>query len=149
MTTIDSYDINIYLNYAKRMQLVEQTNASLGLEHAVSISQQTSTISLYPKMTEMQMLLGVVGIITPWAHFIPPKSYDRRRRSPFAFSCVAPLLGSDEEQRELGDKIDGIEIFTEEQELEKKVLSECFSTLNRLNGMLGFIVGRLGQFLQG
>lgn len=149
MTTIDKLDIGIYMQYARRTTLIEQTNQEYHLDQAASIPAQIQVLDVYPKLTEMDLLLGVRIVQNPWAFFLPPSSYRFQRRSPFGFFRVAPSLGSFEEEEEDERKFDEIECETEEEETEKKALKSCFQQIKKINNWLSFIVGRVGQFLQG
>jgi hypothetical protein len=149
MTTIDKLDIGIYIQYAKRTQLIEQINQQYHLTEAAAIPVQTQLVDLYPKLTELDILLGVVAVTTPWAYFFPPPRFRYQRRSPFGFFRVAPSLGSFEEEAQDMQKLEKIVCETPDQEKEKKVLRNCFAQIEKINGWLSFIVGRVGQFLQG
>lgn len=149
MTTIDDLDIKIYIQYAQRTQAVEQINRQFGLEEAASIPPQLQMVDIYPKLSEMELLLGVVPVLTPWAYFFPPPLYRFQRRSPFGFFRVAPSLGSFEEEEEDERKLDQVECKDEEEKREKQVLKSCFAQIEKINGWLGFIVGQVGRFLQG
>ena len=100
MATIDQLDLSVYNLYAIRTKLLEQVNAQLRLDEASSIPPQTLVIDIYPKLTELDILLGIVPLNTPWAYFFPPQHFNSLRRSPFAFHRVAPSLGSYKEQEE-------------------------------------------------
>ena len=39
--------------------------------------------------------------------------------------------------------------LTEEEKKEKQILQTCFQQIEKINGWMGFIVGRIGQFLMG
>lgn len=150
MTTIDNLDISVYNLYAIRTKMIEQTNQQFRLEEAANIPPHTLVIDLYPKMTELDILLGVVPLNTPWAYFFPPKPKNEGiRRSPFAFFRVAPTLGSLEDQANLLDMIEKTPCKSQEEQREKDIIKECFHQIDKINGWLGFIVGRIGQFLQG
>lgn len=149
MATIDRLDINIYIQYARRTQLIEQINRQYHFEEAASIPPQTQLLDLYPKMTEMELLLGVSAVQNPWAYFFPPPRYRFQRRSPFGFFRVAPSLGSFEKEEEDKQKLDEVECEGEEEEKEKTTLKNCFDQIEKINQWLSFIVGRIGQFLQG
>jgi Family of unknown function (DUF5399) len=149
MTTIDKLDISVNNAYAVRTKMVEQINQQLRLDQAASIPPQTQVVDIYPKLTEMDLLLGIVPYHIPWAYFFPPKKFRFLRRSPFAFYRVAPTLGSLEEQEETEDMLAGLETQSPEEKLEKEIIQGCFKQLNKINSWLGFIVGRVGQFLQG
>lgn len=149
MVTIDKLDIGIYIQYARRTNMIEQINQQYHLDEASSIPPQIQVLDFYPKLSEMDLLLGVGRIQTPWAFFFPPSQFRFQRRSPFGFFRVAPSLGSFEEEEENEKQLDEIECETEEEEKEKKVLKNCFDQIKKINNWISFIVGRVGQFLQG
>lgn len=149
MTTIDKLDIGIYIQYARRTTMIEQINQQYHLDEAGSIPAQIQVLDVYPKLSEMEALLGVGPIQNPWAFFFPPPQFRFQRRSPFGFFRVAPSLGSFEEEEENEREFDDIQCTTEEEENEKKALKGCFEQIKKINGWISFIVGRVGQFLQG
>lgn len=149
MATIDQLDISIYNLYAIRTQMIEQTYRDLSLGEAATIPPQTQLIDIYPKLTELDILLGVVPVVTPWAYFYPPKHFRSIRRSPFSFFRVAPTLGSLESHEELEAQITSVKCHTKEEEKEKKALLGCLDVIDKINSWISFIVGRVGQFLQG
>jgi hypothetical protein len=149
MATIDKLDIGIYIQYARRTNMIVQINQQYHLEEASSIPPQIQVLATYPKMSEMDILLGVGTIQNPWAFFLPPPQFRFQRRSPFGFFRVAPSLGSFEEEEESEKEFDEIECETEEEENEKKKLKNCFGQIKKINNWISFIVGRVGQFLQG
>jgi hypothetical protein len=149
MATIDKLDLSVYNLYAIRTKMIEQINEQLQLNQASSIPPQTAVVDFYPKLTEIDILLGIVPLFTPWAYFYPPKDYRFLRRSPFAFFRVAPSFGSLKEQEEEEVKLSGIETHSTEEEQEKAAIKGCLAQMDKINGWLSFIVGRVGQFLQG
>lgn len=149
MTTIDKLDIGIYVQYARRTSMVEATNQEYHLDEAASIPAQIQVLDVYPKLSEMDLLLGVGPVQNPWAFFFPPPKFNFQRRSPFGFFRVAPSLGSFEEEEENEQELDNVECEDEEEENEKKALKGCFEQIKKINGWISFIVGRVGQFLQG
>lgn len=149
MATIDKLDINVYNLYALRTKMIEQINQQLQLDKASSIPPQTYVLDNVPKLTELDILLGIVPIGTPWAYFYPPKKFELLRRSPFSFFRVAPAFGSLEKQEEDEEKLDSYECSTPEEEEEKKILGKCLKKIDWINDMMSFIIGRVGQFLQG
>ncbi len=149
MTTIDKLDISVNNTYAIRTKMIENFNQQMRLSQAASIPPQTLVVNIYPKLTEMDLLLGIVPYLTPWAYFFPPKKFRFLRRSSFAFYRVAPTLGTLEEQEETEERLAALETQTPEEKLEKEIIQSCFKQLNKINSWLGFIVGRVGQFLQG
>jgi len=149
MTTIDKLDIGIYIQYARRTHMIEQINQQYHLDEASSIPPQLQVLDFYPKLSEMDILLGVGTVQNPWAFFFPPPQFRYQRRSPFGFFRVAPSLGSFEEEEQNERELDEIECKTEEEEKEKKTLKNCFEQIKKINNWISFIVGRVGQFLQG
>lgn len=149
MATIDTLDFNIYVQYARRTQMIEQINQQYHLEEASSIPPQIQLVDLYPKLSEMELLLGVTPVQMPWAFFFPPPRYRFQRRSPFGFFRVAPSLGTFDEEDQDEEKLDQIQCETEEEEKEKNAIKACFAQIDKINNWLSFIIGRVGQFLQG
>lgn len=149
MATIDQLDISVHNNYAVRTKMVEQINQQLHLDEASSIPPQTQVISTYAQPTELDLLLGVASVLTPWAYFFPPKQFRILRRSPFSFARIAPSLKSTDEGDEEFAVLADIVCNTPEEAKEKSALVACFKEISKLNNWLGFIIGRVGQFLQG
>jgi hypothetical protein len=149
MATIDKLDIGIYIQYARRTQMIEQINQQFHLEAAATIQPQIQMMDYYPKLTELDILLGIVPMATPWAHFFPPAKFGVQRKPVFSFSRVVPSLGDQQKQEEDLAKLLNVPCKTPEEEQEKKALSDCFKQIDTINQWLGFIVGRVGQFLQG
>lgn len=149
MATIDKLDLSVYNLYAIRTRMVEQINQQLQLDKASSIPPQTSVMGLYPKLTELDILLGIVPLHTPWAYFFPPKKYRTTRRSPFAFYRVAPSLGSLQDQERDEAMLDSVECSSPEETKEKAAIKSCFKQIEQINRWMGYIIGRIGQFLQG
>lgn len=147
MTTIDRLDISIYDLYAKRQVMVEQINQQFRLQEAQNIPAQTQVLNLNPELTQLDILLGIIPLNTPWAYFFPPKA--KLRRSPFVAFRVASSLGSLEDQATLFNYIQNLKTNSPEEEQEKQAILECFKQLDVLNEWMGFIFGRKGQFLQG
>ena len=58
-------------------------------------------------------------------------------------------MGSLKEQAEEEEKLAGIECRSPEDEQEKGGHCRCFAQIDKINGWMSFIVGRVGQFLQG
>lgn len=149
MATIDKLDINIYIQYARRTQLIEQINQEYRLTEASSIPPQTQMIDYFPRPSEIDMLLGISQTQNPWAYFFPPKSFRSTRRSPFAFSRIIAIGNSTEEEEKEEEKLKNIPCSTADEEEEKNVLIDCLAQVRKINGWMGFIIGRVGQFLQG
>jgi hypothetical protein len=149
MATIDKLDLSVYNLYAVRSMMIEQINQQLRLDQASSIPPQIQVLDIFPKLTELDLLLGIVPLHTPWAYFYPPLRFRSRRRSPFGFARILPSLGSQEDQDLAEEKLASVECRTNEEEKEKEALKSCFQQISKINGWLGYIVGRVGQFLQG
>lgn len=148
MATIDKLDLSVYNLYAIRTKMVEQTNAQWHLEEASSIPPQIQVINSYQQMTELDILLGIVPTFNPWAFFFPPKRFRSQRRSPFTFSRIVPSISSNEEHEKLEALLQSIECRTVDEEKEKAAIAGCFKQISKINGWLGHIIGRIGQFLQ-
>jgi Family of unknown function (DUF5399) len=148
---VDSHnlDIGIHMQYARRINLIESIDKEYHIKEASSIPAQIRIIDFYPKPSEMDSLLGVGQIKNPWAFFFPPPKFRFQRRSPFGFFRVAPSLGSFAEEEESEQDLDDTECENEEEEKEKAALKNCFNQIKKINSWLSFIVGRVGQFLQG
>lgn len=149
MATIDNLDLSIYNLYALRTRMIEQTNTQLRLDQAGSIPPQIQILDSFPKPTEIDLLLGVVPLLTPWAYFFPPSAFRKRRRSPFGFARILPSLGDQEEQEKAEYAVALTECHTPEEEQEKQILSSCFVQITKINSWLSHIVGRIGMLLQG
>lgn len=149
MATIDQLDLSIYNLYAMRTQMIEQINQQLRLDQASTIPPQTAMMDIQPKLSELDLLLGIVPLNTPWAFFFPPKKFGLIRRSPFSFFRVAPSVGSLQEQEATAAYLESLPCSTAEEEKEKAAIRGCFKQMEQINRWLGHIVGRVGQFLQG
>lgn len=149
MATIDKLDIAIHIQYAYRTELIEQIREQYHLEEADSIPPQTLVVDIYPRVSEMDLLLGVARAHAPWAYFYPPKRYFSQRRASFASFRVAPSLGSLEKQQADAAKLAAVSCKSPEEEEERTILSRCLEEIENINDLIGFVVGRIGQFLQG
>lgn len=147
--TIDKLDISVYNMYAMRTRMLEQINQQYHLEEASSIPAQTAVINTSVQLSELDLLLGVVPLLTPWAYFFPPQRFRSIRRSPFSFSRVAPSLGSQEELNDLMVEVQNTPCSSPDEESEKKAMIALLKQMDKINNWLSFIVGRVGQFLQG
>ncbi|MBS4167301.1 MULTISPECIES: DUF5399 domain-containing protein [unclassified Neochlamydia] len=148
MATIDKLDISVYNLYAIRTRMIEQINQQFQLDQAASIPAQLQVLDIYPKPTELDVLLGIAPLYTPWAYFFPPPRFRFMRRSPFSYRVI-PSFGSFDEQALQEQKLEEILCRTPEEKQEKETLKNCFREIEKLNNWLNFIVGRVGQFLQG
>lgn len=149
MATIDNLDVAIHMQYARRMQFIEQMQTEYRLEQAYAIPAQTQVLDLYPRLSELDLLLGIVPRHAPWAFFFPPRRFSNQRRGPFSFSRVAPSLGSLEQHEADLALISSVDCQSEEEEQERSVMQNLFGKIEEINDMIGFIIGRVGQFLQG
>lgn len=147
MATIDKLDLGVYIQYARRTQYIEEVTREYGLDKASTIPPQTTITDLAPKLSELDMLLGVYRSYSPWAYFLPPKKFRFQRRSPFTKSRVSPSITMDEEEGE--SFFESIQTDSPEEEEEKEVLQKCLKQLSTINEWLGYIIGRVGQLLQG
>jgi hypothetical protein len=147
--TIDKFDIGIYIQYARRTELIEQVRQQLHITEAGNVPATALIIDLYPKLSELDLLLGVATVTAPWAYFYAPKNFRFQRRSPFAFHRIIPIFGSKQKQEEEEEKLEQCVCETSEEEQEKQVLKSCFKQIRQINDLLQYIGGRIGQFLQG
>ncbi len=153
MPTIDRLDQSVYNAYAVRTQMIEQINQQYHLDEAGSIPPQMVSVDNYPRLTELDLLFGILPQNNSWALFHPPKAFNKMRRSPFSFSRVVPTLGkfqdSEEEEQQQERELEAIECDTPEKMKEKATIKKCFQQIKEINGWLKHIIGRIGQFLQG
>lgn len=149
MATIDNLDISIYNMYAVRTRMMEQINQQWRLGEAATIPPQTQLVDTFPKLSELDLLLGVAPVVTPWAFFYPPKRFRFIRRSPFAFFRVAPSLGSLEKHAEDEARVASIACHSPEEKQEQEAVLNCLGMIEKINDWISFIIGRVGQFLQG
>lgn len=147
--TIDRLDIGIYIQYARRMQLIEQVQEQFHLREATTVPAQALIVDLYPKLSELDLLLGVGTTLAPWAYFFPPKSFPFQRRSAFAFHRILPIFGRADAENEEEEKLNAIVCDSDEEEEERSAIRGCIKKIREINSLLRFIGGRIGQFLQG
>ena len=148
-STIDNFSMEVNFQYARRTELLEQVRQQYHLQEASTVPAQALIIDLYPKLTELDLLLGVAALHAPWAHFYPPKKFPTQRRSPFTFHRLIPSFGSSEQERKYEEQLDTVECKTPEQQQQKTTMKSFFTKLSELNGLLRYIRSRIGQFLQG
>lgn len=151
MTTIDKLDIGIYIQYARRTQMIDDMNREMRLQEASTIPPQLQLLNLYPKPNELDILLGVITVTTPWAYFLPPKDFSLQRRSPFTFGQIAPsiIINARDDQETDEDRLNKLSTTSSDEEEEKKVMLKCLQQVKKINSWMSFVVGRMGQFLQG
>lgn len=151
-TTIADYEMSWYNLYALRTRSVEEIQKQYQLNQAATVTSNVVMPNYQQVQTELDMLFPDVRFVqNPFANFKAPpiKKHNQSRRSPFAFWRIAPSLGTLEEQEKLEAMVDQFNVDSNEEIREKKAIQSCFKQMNKLNSMLGFIVGRVGQFLQG
>lgn len=149
MATIDNLDLSVYNLYALRTKMMEQINQELRLDQASSIPPQTLVVDNFPKLSELDLLLGITPQAMPWAFFFPPKRFRRTRRSPFSFSRVIPSFGDEAELEDIMAIVRNVPITDRDEEEEKNAITNCLGKITEINDWLSHIVGRMGQFLQG
>lgn len=150
--TIDRLKIDAYLDYAERTTLAEQVSKQFPPGQLSGLSDQVRIDTVTPQLTELDLLLGVVSVTTPWALFLAPDilyGKKRKHRVPFGVSSLLPSLGSPEECDILQQKLLGVACSTPEEEREKHTLDNYFSTLQKLNIWLNDIFNRIHQFIHG
>jgi len=149
MATIDNLDLSVYNLYAIRTKMMEQINQDFRLDQASTIPAQLMVVDIYPRLSELDILLGITPAYMPWAYFFPPKRFQRIRRSPFTFARVMPSFSTDEEIEQMEAKLRQIPTSTAEEDEEKSMISKCLSKITEINSWMAHIIGRVGQFLQG
>jgi hypothetical protein len=145
--TIDNLDISVNNAYALRMRMIELN--PIKIEQSQGVQPQVQVMTNIPSPEQLALIFPTEVYPTVWAFFYAPKRYYSQRRSPFTFSRLAPSLGSAEEQEALYEEIAQTPCSTPEEEREKAVLLRCFNQIDKINSMIAYIVGRIGQFLQG
>ena len=121
--TIDKFDIGVYIQYARRTQLIEQVNSQYHMRDATGVPAQALIVDLYPKLAELDLLLGIATLSSPWAYFYAPRSYSAQRRSPFSFHRIIPFMGerqNEDEDKKDEEVIEEMECKTPEEERERR-----------------------------
>lgn len=149
MATIDKLDYSVYNLYAIRTKMIEQVQTELRTSEAGGVPAHATLFDLYPKLTELDLLLGVTPVVTPWAYFYPPKKFRTIRRSPFAFFRIVPSLGSLEEHENHELQLDSVPTQSQEEVADKRAIAGCLDQIKKINTWMSYIIGRVGQFLQG
>jgi len=147
--TIDKLDVSVNDAYARRIQARYELNRQIHIDDAASIPPQIQILNSYAQLSELDLLLGVVPNLPAWAYFQPPKNFFKKRKSPFSFARVLPSLNSTDEEEEEFQNLEDIVCKTPDEEMEKSIIKNCFKEVSKINKWLSFIVGRVGQFLQG
>lgn len=149
MATIDNLNLEVYKNYAVWISLSEQINTQLKLSEAQNVQSQISMVDLYPKLTDLDLVLGVATTAYPFAFFYPPKRFRDLRRNPFSFFRIAPSFGSLAKQEEDEERLEHIVCSTPGDQADKEIIHTCLKEMGKINDMISYIIGRVGQFLQG
>jgi hypothetical protein len=149
MATIDKLDMSVYNLYAVRTKMIEQIHQELRIKESQGVPAHATLFDLYPKLSELDLILGVTPVVTPWAYFYPPKKFRTIRKSPFAFFRIIPSLGTLEEQEEQEARLNDVQTRSSEEEEEKKAIAGCLGQIEKINSWMSYIIGRVGQFLQG
>lgn len=155
MPTIDQLDIGIHNQYANRAKMMEQLTqdfrVSTMAQGSATIPPLANVLNLYPQQSEMDLLLGKTAVHTPWAYFQAPEHFTAQRQSVFSFSSVLPSLAAtmgktDDERMTF---IQNIKCQTNEDKQEQSVIQNCWEQIQKITGWMEFIIGRVGQFIQG
>jgi hypothetical protein len=149
MATIDRLDIAVNYQYARRIEFVETIWKELHLERSTAVSDDALVVDLLPKRSEVELLLGVIETRAPWAYFYAPPSFQTQRQSTFAFFRIAPTMGSLAQQAADAAKVATTQVHSREEVEEQSALAQFFSSVNDINQMIGFVTGRIGEFLKG
>ena len=149
MTTIDRLDLAIHIQYARRTEFIEAVKQQYHFEAADSIPPQTMVVDIYPRISEMELLMGVVRSYAPWAYFYPPKRFFAQRRPAFSRFRIVPSLGSLEKSEADLDKVASVSVQGAEEKEEQSLLKACLEEIEEINDLIGFVIGRIGQFLRG
>src|ERR1700738_1205205 len=136
MTTIDKLDMDAHIRYAEDIEAWREITEEYGLAAPGAVSPQVQALDLFPKISELDLLLGVVTVTTPWALFLPPPDFRLRRRSPFAVSRIVPSLGTLEEHEDLETHIQSIQCETLEENREKSAILACLAQIDKINQWL-------------
>lgn len=148
---IHSFDWAIHNEYAKTKYSLEQTATTVvDVNRAIEIPAHTQVVDTIVKYPNILSLVGLHVTHMPWAMFVPPRNFRRRRRSPFAAHCVAPeLADTDEALEAIIAKIENCPCPTDTDQAEQKTLLAMGDTIENLNRLLRHVKSRIAQFLQG
>ncbi|MGM0439918.1 MAG: DUF5399 family protein [Chlamydiota bacterium] len=149
MATVFDLDFNANIEYARRTSLVESVNQQFRFSEAHSVPAQIQIVDAYPRLLEMEALLGMIRYHAPWAMFMPPRKFYEQRRPSFTSYRVVPSLGSLEKQAADYAKITGYPAKTPKTKLEMRAIASCLEMVDQINEWISHVVGRIGQFLQG
>ena len=149
MATIDKLDFSVYIQYAKRTEMIEEVNKQYRFHEAFTIPAQIQVMDISPRGLEVDILLGAARCYAPWAFFWPPKKFFAQRRPSFSSYRVVPSLGTLEKQAADYAKICNYPCSSSRQEAEKGAIISCLEVVDKLNEWVGHVIGRIAQFLQG
>jgi hypothetical protein len=149
MAVISDLDINIYLKYAQFTQLLENIQEEYHFNQADTIPAQTLLVNIQAKPSELDLLLGSMPSITPWAHFLPPARLRYLRRSPFGFARLVLGSATDEEEEHQQEQFEDAECESPEEEKQKAVLRKFFKNKGMIDRWIREVGGNMGRFLQG
>lgn len=157
MTTIDKLDLSVYNQYAIRSEMIRQFESQIQMAKAGAIVTHAQISDNFPKLPEIDLLLGLRTSHASWAMFSAPKEFQELRRSPFnRRHRIAPSLeGKQSEMEGFLEAYDPDkernkeEQEKEEEKEEQEVLKDCFTQIGTINGWLGEIIGNIGRFVQG
>lgn len=149
MPTIDKLGLDVYRDYAMRITLTQETNNQLRINEASNIPGQLQMVDISARLSEFDLVLGITSQALPWAYFYPPKNFSGLRRNPFAFFRVCPSFGSLADQERIEEEIENIPCKTPEDEAQKEKIKACMKKMGWINYMINYVMGKVGQFLQG
>ncbi len=149
MPTIDKLGLDVYRDYAMRITLTQETNNQLRINEASTIPAQLQMVDISARLSEFDLVLGITSQALPWAYFYPPKNFRGLRRNPFAFFRVCPSFGSLADQERIEEAIENVPCKTPEDEAQKEKIKLCMKKMGWINYMINYVMGKVGQFLQG
>jgi hypothetical protein len=139
--------LDVHDLYARRIQLIESYYKQYPVSQAERIPAHTAVDNVRPQLTNIDILLGVSTNPPPWALMRPPE-YDPRQ--PYvSFYRIAPALGTIEQQANATERLQSVECVTAQDTEDKNTILGGLAAINKINDWKGYIIGRVGQFLQG
>lgn len=149
MPTIDKLGLDVYRDYAMRITLTQETNNQLRINEASTIPGQLQMVDISARFSEFDLILGRAQKPQQWAYFEEPKNWGGLRRNPFAFFRVCPSFGSLAEQEQMEETLENVPCKTPEDEAQKEKIKSCMKKMGWINYMINYVMGKVGQFLQG
>lgn len=169
MTTIDSYDIEHYLDYAKDIRDLENTYRSYkvaNLQEAGQVPPHTWVETLENTVPLLDLITGIYAPEQKTIAFFT-RPYTDQRYTPFGYFLLGPTLGSHEEQAMDLERLESF-VFEEKEDQEqedeeeeekggkkgldkrrKSAIEKMYQTLLEMNACLLEIKGRQSQFQKG